>query len=268
MTAPAQLYALCAAAHGDFPPPRRAAETGRGLAGAMLLQGVLAGRLDLYEDRVRPTGRGRRGDPVLDAFLAHVERSPRDRAPTDWVEHLGRLFWILSAEPAASGAMGSPQARRAEGKHGKAEVRTVYWACSGAPTTRPGAVPGVAGRARSERDGPGPEALAAPRPGLLPGGAEPPGRRAGIRPCEALQRVRGAVAEPDCSALHAVAAGALLAASGLHDLCWPALSRDEASRRTLRAVAALGHAGLPVARAATAVSHSLSGSASTLAFPG
>ncbi|MET9686912.1 GPP34 family phosphoprotein [Streptomyces sp. NPDC006514] len=202
MTAPAQLYALCAAAHGDFPPPRRAAETGRGLAGAMLLQGVLAGRLDLYENRVRPTGRGRRGDPVLDAFLAHVERSPRDRASTDWVERLG------------------------------------------------------------------PAALAAPRPGLLPGTAEPPGRRAGIRPCEALQRVRGAVAEPDRSALHAVAAGALLAASGLHDLCWPALSRDEASRRTLRAVAALGPAGLPVARAATAVSHSLSGSAGVLAFPG
>ncbi|MFE1874871.1 hypothetical protein ACFW9N_28995 [Streptomyces sp. NPDC059496] len=29
----------------------------------------------------------------------------------------------MSAEPAASGAMGPPQARRAEGKHGKAEER-------------------------------------------------------------------------------------------------------------------------------------------------
>lgn len=89
MTAPAQLYALCAAAHGSFPPPRRETETGRGLAGAMLLQGALAGRLDLYGDRVRPTGRGRRGDPALDAFLAQIEASSRDRTPSDWVERLG-----------------------------------------------------------------------------------------------------------------------------------------------------------------------------------
>ncbi|MFF4445718.1 GPP34 family phosphoprotein [Streptomyces sp. NPDC001502] len=202
MTAPAQLYALCAAAHGSFPPPRREIETGRGLAGAMLLQGALAGRLDLHGDRVRPTGRGRRGDPALDAFLARIEASPRDRAPSDWVERLG------------------------------------------------------------------PAALAAPRPGLLPGSAGPPGGRAGIRPAEALSRVRRSVAEPGRSALHAVAAGALLAAAGLHDLCWPGLSRDEASRDTLRAVAALGSAGLPVARAATAVSRSLSGSAGAFAFPG
>ncbi|MFE0577425.1 hypothetical protein [Streptomyces sp. NPDC058874] len=74
--------------------------------------------------------------------------------------------------------------------------------------------------------------------------------------------------DPDRSAPHAVAAGALIAASGLHDLCWPGLTRDEASRRTLRAVAALGPAGLPAARAATAVSHSLTGSAGALAFPG
>ncbi|MER6253446.1 GPP34 family phosphoprotein [Streptomyces sp. NPDC001584] len=202
MTAPAQLYALCAAAHGSFPPPSRETETGRGLAGAMLLQGALTGRLDLYGDRVRPTGRGRRGDPALDAFLARIEASPRDRAPSDWVERLG------------------------------------------------------------------PAALAAPRPGLLPGSAGPPGGRAGIRPSEALSRVRRSVAEPGRCALHAVAAGALLAATGLHDLCWPGLSRDEASRRTLRAVAALGSAGLPVACAATAVSHSLSGSAGAFAFPG
>ncbi|WP_327280881.1 GPP34 family phosphoprotein [Streptomyces sp. NBC_01205] len=202
MTTPAQFYALCAAAHGSFPPPRRETETGRGLAGAMLLQGALAGRMDLSGDRVRPTGRGRNGDPVLDAFLAYIEASARDRAPSNWVERLG------------------------------------------------------------------PAALAAPRPGLCPGGGQSPGGRTGIRPSEALRRVRRSVEDPDRSAPHAVAAGALIAASGLHDLCWPGLTRDEASRRTLRAVAALGPAGLPAARAATAVSHSLSGSAGALAFPG
>ncbi|MFE0601936.1 GPP34 family phosphoprotein [Streptomyces sp. NPDC058892] len=202
MTTPAQFYALCAAAHGSFPPPRRETETGRGLAGAMLLQGALAGWLDLSGDRVRLTGRGRNGDPVLDAFLTHIEASARDRAPSDWVERLG------------------------------------------------------------------PAALAAPRPGRYPGGGQSPGGRAGIRPPEALRRVRRSVEDPDRSAPHAVAAGALIAASGLHDLCWPGLTRDEASRRTLRAVAALGPAGLPAARAATAVSHSLTGSAGALAFPG
>ncbi|MFA7767395.1 hypothetical protein [Streptomyces sp. NRRL S-448] len=103
---------------------------------------------------------------------------------------------------------------------------------------------------------------------LLPGSAGPPGGRAGIRPTEALRRVRRSVEEPDRSVLRAVAAGALLAPSGLHDLCWPGLSRDEAPRRTLRAVAAPGSGGLPVARAATAASPALSGSAGAFAFPG
>ncbi|MFZ3474309.1 GPP34 family phosphoprotein [Streptomyces sp. 4.24] len=217
MTTPAQLYALCAAADGSFPPPRRETETGRGLAGAMLLQGVLAGRLDLSGDRVRPTGRGRRGDPVLDAFLARVEASVRDREPSDWVERLGPAA-LASASSAA--------------------------ACACSPS----------------------------RPVLLAGGEGPP---AGLRPPEALRRVRRSVGDPDRSVRHAVAevaaevaAGALIAASGLHDLCWPGLSRREATRHTLRAVAALGPAGLPAARAATAVSRSLSGSAGALAFHG
>ncbi|WP_162688782.1 MULTISPECIES: GPP34 family phosphoprotein [unclassified Streptomyces] len=214
MTTPAQLYALCAAAHGSFPPPRRETETGRGLAGAMLLQGVLAGRLDLSGDRVRPTGRGRRGDPVLDAFLARVEASARDREPSDWVERLGPAALASSSSSSSS--------------------------CSAS-------------------------AASSSRPVLLPGGAGPP---AGLRPPEALRRVRRSVGDPDRSVRHAVAAGALIAASGLHDLCWPDLSRREATRHTLRAVAALGPAGLPAARAATAVSRSLSGSTGALAFHG
>ncbi|MFD3720051.1 GPP34 family phosphoprotein [Streptomyces sp. NPDC058674] len=197
MTTPAHLYALCVAAHGSFPPPRRETETGRGLAGAMLLQGVLAGRLELSGDRVRPTGRGRRDDPVLDAFLARVEASARDRALSDWVERLGPAALVTASSSSSS---------------------------------RP--VP------------------------------------AGLRPPEALRRVRRSVGDPDRSVRHAVAAGALIAASGLHDLCWPGLSRREATRHTLWAVAALGPAGLPAARAATAVSRSLSGSAGALAFHG
>ncbi|QTI50317.1 hypothetical protein JYK04_08194 [Streptomyces nojiriensis] len=78
-----------------------------------------------------------RGAPVAPVGLLDEPRARR-RRPVG----LGRLFRILSAEPAASGAV-----------HGKAEERTVYWTYSGAPTTRPGAVPGVAGPARSGRDG-------------------------------------------------------------------------------------------------------------------
>lgn len=108
MTTPAQFYALCAAAHGSFPPPRRETETGRGLAGAMLLQGALAGRMDLSGDRVRPTGRGRNGDPVLDAFLAYIEASARDRAPSNWVERLGPAALAAPARGCARAAGSRP----------------------------------------------------------------------------------------------------------------------------------------------------------------
>ncbi|MFI8365492.1 GPP34 family phosphoprotein [Streptomyces sp. NPDC085612] len=202
MTTPARLYTLCAADREIFPPPRRATEAGRGLAGALLLQAALAGRLDLSGGRVRPTGRGSRGDPVLDAFVGRIEASARDRPPRDWVERLG------------------------------------------------------------------PYALAALRAGALPGAGRPSSAQAAPDPAGARERVRRAVDRPDPSGLSAVAAGALLAASGLHRGCWPHLSRGEAHKRTLRAVAALGSAGLPAVRAATAVHRSLSGSAGALAFPG
>ncbi|MEW2087448.1 GPP34 family phosphoprotein [Streptomyces sp. NPDC005283] len=93
MTATPLLFALCAAAQGCFPPPRREIETGRGLAGALLLQGALAGRLELYADRVRLTGPGGTGDPALDDALAQLGRSARQRDPADWVERLGPGHW-------------------------------------------------------------------------------------------------------------------------------------------------------------------------------
>ncbi|MEU7062732.1 hypothetical protein [Streptomyces sp. NPDC046161] len=89
-----------------------------------------------------------------------------------------------------------------------------------------------------------------------------------MRPGEAVRGVRTAVEGPDPAAIPAVAAGVLLVASGLHGTVWPDLPRAEASRRTLRSVAALGAVGAPIAAAAAAVSDSLTSLAATLAFPG
>lgn len=202
MTATPQLYALCAGADGCFPPPRREAEAGRGLVGALLVQGALADRLELHRDRVRPTGRGPSGDPVLDAFLARLEASPRERAPADWAQGLDS--WALGAL----------------------------------------------------------------RSGSRPPGPAVPGHRPGALRQEALRRVRTAIREPDAADVAAVAAGALLVASGLHRYALPGLSRSAASRSGGRAVDALRAAGLPVALASSAVSASLRSSAAALAFPG
>ncbi|MCY0929180.1 phosphoesterase [Streptomyces sp. H27-H1] len=71
--------------------------------------------------------------------------------PANRMMGINGLFRIVSAAPAASGAV-----------HGKAEGYSVYWTYSGTSTTRgsprtesggSGAVPGVAGPARSGRDG-------------------------------------------------------------------------------------------------------------------
>ncbi|MEV0415175.1 GPP34 family phosphoprotein [Streptomyces sp. NPDC050448] len=204
MTGTPLLFALCAAAYGRFPPPRREAETGRGLAGALLVQGTLSGRLEWDGDRVRPTGRGSTGDPALDEALVRLGLSARERAPADWVARLGP--WALA------------------------------------------------------RLHPGP-ALPQDAVGARPDWADP-------RPRQALHRVREAVRRPADAGVPAVAAGALLAASGLHGAAWPGWSAAEASRRTARAMAALGPAGMPAIRAAAAVSDSRRASAAALAFPG
>ncbi|MGW7053217.1 hypothetical protein [Streptomyces sp. NPDC054887] len=81
MTSPPLLLARCAAARGCFPPPRREIETGRGLAGALLVQGALTDRLQLGADRVRSTGRGDTGDPALAEAPARLGRGGRRRAP-------------------------------------------------------------------------------------------------------------------------------------------------------------------------------------------
>ncbi|MEU6892329.1 GPP34 family phosphoprotein [Streptomyces sp. NPDC046557] len=204
MTATPRLYTLCAAAvDGHFPPARREIEAGRGLVGALLVQGALAGRLELRRDRVRLTGRGGSGDPALDEFLDRLRSSsPGYRTPADWVRALG--LW----------------------------------------------------------------ALAALHPGSRPPGRPAPPSHLRMRPGEALRTVRTAVEEPGPDVLTAVAAGALLTATGLHGPAWPDLARAEAARRSLRSAAALGPAGVPVALAATAVSDSLRSSATALAFPG
>ncbi|MGW0747997.1 GPP34 family phosphoprotein [Streptomyces sp. NPDC002587] len=93
MTSTPLLFALCTAARGRFPPRRREIETGRGLAGALLLQGALAGRLELSRDRVLVLRRDSTGDPALDGALQLIGAAARERAPTAWVERLGP--WAL-----------------------------------------------------------------------------------------------------------------------------------------------------------------------------
>ncbi|MEW2418275.1 GPP34 family phosphoprotein [Streptomyces sp. NPDC046866] len=95
MTAAPRLYALCALADGCFPPAHREVETGRGLVGALLVQGALAGRLELHRDRVRPTRHGPAHDPLLEAFLTRLCTSRRDRTPAGWARRLGP--WALAA---------------------------------------------------------------------------------------------------------------------------------------------------------------------------
>ncbi|MFE2293866.1 GPP34 family phosphoprotein [Streptomyces sp. NPDC059452] len=195
MTGIPLLLALCAAAQGCFPPTRREIETGRGLAGALLLQGALAGRLELYTDRVRVTGPGGTGDAALDEALARIGRASRQRGPAHWVERLG------------------------------------------------------------------PWALARLHPG-------PALRASGTAPGLALRQVREAVREPTAERLPAVAAGALLTASGLHAVGWPGLTAAGAEQRTAGAVASLGATGTLVARASAAVADSRASSAAALAFFG
>ncbi|MET3988066.1 GPP34 family phosphoprotein [Streptomyces sp. PvR034] len=93
MTSAPLLFALCAAARGRFPPRRQEVETGMGLAGALLLQGALAGRLALSRDRVLVLGRAGTGDPSLDGALQRIGAATREAAPTAWVDRLGP--WAL-----------------------------------------------------------------------------------------------------------------------------------------------------------------------------
>lgn len=79
MSAPS-LFALSAAAGGTFPPPRREIETGRGLADALILEGVLTGRLELPHDRIRVLGRGGTSDSALDGALERIGSAGRRQA--------------------------------------------------------------------------------------------------------------------------------------------------------------------------------------------
>ncbi|WP_073919715.1 GPP34 family phosphoprotein [Streptomyces sp. CB00455] len=116
MTSTPLLFALCATARGPFPPRRRETETGLGLVGALLLQGALAGRLELSRDRVLVLRGEGTGDAVLDEALQRMGAAARERAPAAWVERLGpwaleRLRTGLDGRPAA-GALLPDQAWR------------------------------------------------------------------------------------------------------------------------------------------------------------
>ncbi|MFJ6759974.1 hypothetical protein ACIQNK_33755 [Streptomyces sp. NPDC091273] len=120
---------------------------------------VLVNRPAGPDDFVSGSGRAPRWFDIITSLeqhdglsaIGHQQACGVRVAKAEKLGDLGRLFRILSAGPAASGAV-----------HGKAEGCSVYWTYSGAPTTwgslrtesgGSGAVPGVAGPARSGRDG-------------------------------------------------------------------------------------------------------------------
>ncbi len=65
-----------------------ATELEPGLAGAVLLDLALRGRLDVVDKTVRAIDATPTGDAVLDHALAAVADAPKLRAPTWWVAHL------------------------------------------------------------------------------------------------------------------------------------------------------------------------------------
>jgi hypothetical protein len=65
---------------GELPP---------GLAGAALMELVLAERVRIEDRKVVPAGEGTLGDPVLDPVLEKVASSKRPRKLSDWVTRLG-----------------------------------------------------------------------------------------------------------------------------------------------------------------------------------
>ncbi|WP_433222614.1 GOLPH3/VPS74 family protein [Dactylosporangium sp. CS-047395] len=59
-----------------------------GLAGAVLLDLMLAGRLDLAEQRVTVTDPAPTGDPVTDGALTRIAGAGKPRKPDDWIQPL------------------------------------------------------------------------------------------------------------------------------------------------------------------------------------
>src|SRR5262245_46096827 len=61
-----------------------------GLAGGLLLELTLVGRLDLDKGRVVVVDPAATGDAVVDQALAEISADDRRRTPQDWVGRLGR----------------------------------------------------------------------------------------------------------------------------------------------------------------------------------
>jgi hypothetical protein len=61
-----------------------------GLAGGLLLELILAGRIDMDRGRVVVVDPAATGDPVVDHALAGMTADDRARTPQDWVGRLGR----------------------------------------------------------------------------------------------------------------------------------------------------------------------------------
>ncbi|MGK5737627.1 GOLPH3/VPS74 family protein [Micromonospora sp. URMC 103] len=63
---------------------------GYGLAGALLLELTLAGRLTVTDGRVTVTGAEPLGEPLLDDALARIASDGKRRKPKDWVGRLAK----------------------------------------------------------------------------------------------------------------------------------------------------------------------------------
>jgi hypothetical protein len=60
----------------------------QGLAGAVLCELVLAGRIAIFDDRIVMRADGITGEPAEDAVLAQVAAREKPRKPADWVRRL------------------------------------------------------------------------------------------------------------------------------------------------------------------------------------
>jgi hypothetical protein len=61
-----------------------------GLAGALLIELALAGRVEVVDDRVVVIDRAATGRPLLDQALARIADDQKQRKPKDWVDKLSK----------------------------------------------------------------------------------------------------------------------------------------------------------------------------------
>jgi hypothetical protein len=98
-----------------------------GLAGAVLLELALAGRLEVREGRVSVIDPAPTGDPVVDGALASIRADDKSRRPKEWVTRLAKNI----REPVLDGLVSRGVLRREEDRVLWVFPRTRYPAAHG-----------------------------------------------------------------------------------------------------------------------------------------